>query len=631
MGSDEIHTAGADGPKRGVHRLVAARVRLAPDAVATREAVGGTELTYRQLWRRSGALAARLTALGIGPGDLVALELNRGNDLLVALLGVTRSGAAYLPLDSHAPADRVALVLDDAAVRAVITGTGPSRRERPLRAPESALLLTLPTGADAETDHYADPDLDDESPCHVGYTSGSTGTPKGVVVPHRAVLDLVTAPVHGDITASDRVGQLANPAFDAFTWEVWGAWTAGATLVVLPSVVELDLERWTALLAEEGVTTALLTTSLFHMVAREAPGALAPLRGLLVGGEALDLAATRAVLAAGGPGRLTNIYGPTETTVLVTWFDCTEESLRGRTRVPIGHPVRGAELHVVDADLNPVAPGESGELLVAGASVTSGYLGRPERTAAAFLPHPDGPRYRTGDLVRLLPDGTYDILGRVDRQVKLRGFRIELEEVERAAAATGLTGAAFVEKSGEGHTALLLGAFLADPDHPGGAEAQGWELAEALARTLPSYMLPARWLPLRELPYGTTGKADRAHIRRLLEQPATPDGAGARSAAPAPSAAPAQEATPAQEAAPAPDTGARPADPLEARIAEVWAELLGVRDIAPDDDFIGLGGNSILATQTAFRLSERLGVPLTPTDVLLATDLADLAGRLRER
>ncbi|MCX5195233.1 non-ribosomal peptide synthetase [Streptomyces sp. NBC_00249] len=611
MGFDAEHAGTAARPAGGIHRLVAERVRLTPDARALREAVGGAELTYRQLWRRAGHLAARLTALGVGPGDLVALELNRSNDLLVALLAVTRAGAAYLPLDSHAPAERIAAVLEDADVRAVLTGTGPSLRERPLHAPASATVLPVPTGRGAESDWAEDPHTDEEGPCYVGYTSGSTGTPKGVVVPHRAILDLVTEPAHGEITAADRVGQLANPAFDAFTWEVWGALTAGATLVVLPSVVELDLERWTALLATEGITTALLTTSLFHMVAREAPGSLAPLRQLLVGGEAMDLAATLAVLAAGGPGRLTNIYGPTETTVLATFFDCTDESLAGRTRIPIGRPVRAAELYVVGPDLTPVAPGETGELLVAGPSVTSGYLRRPERTAESFLPYGDGLRYRTGDLVRQLPDGLYEILGRVDRQVKLRGFRIELEEVEHAATATGRTTAAFVEKTGEGHTALLVGAFLADPAHPGGAEAQGRELAEALARTLPSYMLPARWLPLAELPYGSTGKADRARIRALLAQAGEETGE--------------QDGQAGQAAADA----LRPADPLEARIAEVWAELLGVRDISSADDFIGLGGNSILATQTAFRLTERLGTELTPTDVLLATDLADLADRLR--
>ncbi|MET9323420.1 non-ribosomal peptide synthetase [Streptomyces sp. NPDC003038] len=631
----------------GVHLLVADRAAKTPDACAVREAVGGATLSYRELWDRAGAVTAALVGRGVGPGALVALDLDRGNNLIVALLGVVRAGAAYLPVDGHAPEERVTGILKDAGVRAVIVGSGADRRARPLNVAASTAVLTVPEAlaaaapdagaAGADTPGGAVPGsdapvvaVDEESPCYVGYTSGSTGAPKGVVIPHRAIRDLVTDPEHGAITSDDRMGQLANPAFDAFTWEVWGALIAGATLVVMPSVVEIDLERWTSLLADEGISTALLTTSLFHMVAREAPASLQGLRQLLVGGEQMDMAATLAVLAAGPPARLTNIYGPTETTVLATYYDCTPESLAGRTRIPVGHPVRAAELYVVDQDLRPVAPGETGELLVGGPSVATGYLNNPERTARSFLPHRslagvDGLRYRTGDLVRLLPGGIYEVVGRADRQVKLRGFRIELEEVELAATATGRTTAAFVEKTGDGHAARLVGAFLADPAHPGGPKAQGRELADALCAALPSYMLPARWLPLAELPYGSTGKADRSRIRQLLAESAPAAGAEAAGAATATAGAATAGAATAEDR----DTG--PRDPVRAAVEQVWIDLLGTPEIDPAEDFIGLGGNSILATQAAFRIGERLGIALDPTEVLLAASLTDLADRLRDQ
>ncbi|MGW7072166.1 non-ribosomal peptide synthetase [Streptomyces sp. NPDC054855] len=577
-----------------------------------REALTGRELSREEVWREAGVVAARLAGRGIGTGDVVALDLNRSADLIVAALGVVRAGAAYLPVDGQAPTDRVATIVQDARVAAIIVGRGEGYRDRPLGADAGVPVLTIGDGDDPYGALDApDVTVADDAPLCVGYTSGSTGVPKGVVVPHGAVHDLVADTAQpGAITSGDRVGQLANPAFDAFTWEIWGALTTGAPLIVLPTVVETDLERWAGLLVSERISTALLTTSLFHMVAREAPAALGSLRQLLVGGEQMDLAATERVLAAGGPELLLNIYGPTETTVFVTTFTCTPRTLAGRTRIPIGQPVRSVALHVLDEGMRPVAPGETGELCVGGPSVTSGYLHNPERTGRSYVTYTahDGATetiYRTGDRVRQLPDGQYEVVGRADRQVKLRGFRIELEEIEQAAVATGRIEAAFVEKHGEGHTARLVGAFLR-PAVSG--EAAAGELAAALAERLPAYMLPALWVPLAELPMGSTGKADRTRIKSVLAE-----------------AAEAGVTTPAAAEEPA------ATNPAGTVLAEVWAELLGLPGpsaVQATDDFIGLGGNSILATQAAFRIGERLGIRLDPTDVLLTPSFAELADQL---
>lgn len=604
--------AGLRSGTGGVHRLVAERMRNGSATLSVREALTGRELSREEVWREAGVVAARLAGRGIGTGDVVALDLNRSADLIVAALGVVRAGAAYLPVDGQAPTDRVAAILQDARVAAIIVGRGEGYRDRPLGADAGVPVLTIVDGDDPYGALDApDVTVADDAPLCVGYTSGSTGVPKGVVVPHGAVHDLVADTAQpGAITSGDRVGQLANPAFDAFTWEVWGALTTGAPLIVLPTVVETDLERWAGLLVAERISTALLTTSLFHMVAREAPAALGSLRQLLVGGEQMDLAATERVLAAGGPELLLNIYGPTETTVFVTTFTCTPPTLAGRTRIPIGQPVRRVRLHVLDEEMRPVAPGETGELCVGGPSVTSGYLHNPERTGRSYVTYTahdgaTGTVYRTGDRVRQLPDGQYEVVGRADRQVKLRGFRIELEEIEQAAVATGRTEAAFVEKHGEGHTARLVGAFLRPA---GSGEAAAGELAAALAEGLPAYMLPALWVPLAELPFGSTGKADRTRIKSVLAE-------AAEAAVTTPAAAEEPAAT----------------NPAGTVVAEVWAELLGLPGssaVQATDDFIGLGGNSILATQAAFRIGERLGIRLDPTDVLLTPSFAELADQL---
>ncbi|MEU5261585.1 non-ribosomal peptide synthetase [Amycolatopsis sp. NPDC021455] len=571
-----------------VPELLGHQVRRSPSACAVLDRRSGGSLTYGELWQRAGALAADLAARGVRPGSLVAVAAGPSIGLVVALTGVLRAGAAYVPLDPHAPAARVAAILRDCGDPPVVVGDG----GRADRLPAGHPVLAVP-GGPAAHDLDLPPADDDEAVAYVSFTSGSTGEPKGVMVPHRAIARLVVSPNYCTVEPGDRVAGMANPAFDATTFELWGALTAGATVVVLPTPAELPVEQWLGLVADTGVDTMFLTTSMFHTIARERPDAFAGLRTLVVGGEQLDLELTRRVLDAGPPGRLVNGYGPTETTTFATAYQCTPESLRDRARVPIGFALQRTELHVLADDLTPVALGEQGELCVGGPGVALGYLGRPELTASKFVADPRTGKtlYRTGDIVRELADGALELLGRRDRQVKLRGFRIELEEIEHAAVATRLAEHVFVEKVGDGAQAALVGFALPAPGVV--PAALPGLLRDRLTERLPGYMIPGRWVVLDAVPLGPTGKADRTAMLAAISPQRTAGNS------------------------PGPDL-----------VGAVVAEVLGGVEVAATDNFLDLGGNSILAVQVASRLGARLAATVDPAELLLADTLAEFAATL---
>ncbi|MGW3517518.1 non-ribosomal peptide synthetase [Streptomyces hydrogenans] len=613
----------------GVHEVVARWVEREPDACAVRDPEGGRALSYRELWRRSGWLAAELARRGVGRGDLVPVAQDRSVDLIVTFLGILRCGAAYLPLDGLAPTGRLADIVGESGSRVIVRAPGAGRAAGDRWA---GLASWLPEGVEPLDLPERDPGLpvpgpatDRDDPAYVNFTSGSTGRPKGVVVPHRAVLRLALKALFCTVEAGDRVACSANPAFDATTFEVWNALCAGATVVIFPSVTELAMDEWAALIAAERIDAMFLTTSLFHTVARESADAFAPVGTVVVGGEQLELGAVRRVLAARPPGRLVNGYGPTETTTFAAYFDCTDANLAGLDRVPVGFALQETSLHLLDAELREVPAGETGELCVGGPGVALGYLARPELTKERFVTLPStGERiYRTGDTGRLLASGAVELFGRTDRQVKLRGFRIELEEIERAAMVCGLADAAFVEKAGEGAAASLVGFFLPSPEAAAGPDRA--ELPAALDRrlreTLPSYMLPSRWLVLDRVPFGSTGKADRSRLLRLLDAPAA-------SAVPA-ATPPADPGGPTPSGEPtAPSADSAHASVL-AVLQDIWRDVLKAGGaVDPDANFIDLGGNSILAMQVAARVRQRLDVRVDAGAVLLTDSLDELAAHV---
>jgi amino acid adenylation domain-containing protein len=536
-------------------------------------------LTYAALDRRANRLARHLRRMGAGPETRVGVCLERGAELVVACLAAMKAGAAYVPLDPEYPEERLAYMVADAGVLAVVTDWRRGRRLPP-GGPPHVLVDADRDVIDGEDD-LAPPlaGLFPESLAYLVYTSGSTGKPKPVAVPHRPVVRFLRGADALQVRAGDRLTQLASPSFDAFPFEVWAALTNGATLVGVPRDVAVDPAALAAELHRRRVTVAFLTTALFHQVARSAPEALAGLRHVGFGGEAAEAEAVRRALAVTGPGVLTNFYGPAEAATFSSWHRV--DALAPGAAVPIGRAMSNTTLYVLDARMRPVPVGIPGELYVGGEAPARGYHDRPAATAERFVPDPfsdvpGGRLYRTGDRVRRTAAGPLEFVGRVDRQVKLRGFRVEPGEVEAVLAAHPGVRSCVVEARREDEGTWMLAAWAAaEPT------VTGRELRAYLADRLPAYMVPASVAVLDALPVNATGKIDRA----ALPSP-SPAGGG--------------------------DEGdAAPATETEVAVASIWAEVLGLDRVGACDDFFDLGGHSLRATRVVTRAREALGVELT--------------------
>lgn len=552
-----------------LHGLVAAAVRRHPrrPAVVDRD---GT-LTYAELDLRSGAVAAGLRRAGAGPGSTVGVLLPRGKDLPAALLGVLRAGAAYVPFDTSAPPARLAAVLEDAGCRCVLTSAAFAAVDRGL--PVRTLVLER---LDPVETPPPDPGSTPDDPAYVLFTSGSTGRPKGVVIPHRGAANLIGW-AGGVFTPAELAMTLAvTPAtFDLSVFEMFVPLAHGGSVIMLGSALDL------ADTPPHAAGATLLNTVPSAVAGLLEQGALpAGLRVVNMAGEPLPAELTRAVHRAVPGVRVFNLYGPSETTTYSTYAELGPGTVEP---VPIGRPVGGTSLAVVDAALRPVPPGGTGELLISGAGAALGYAGRAGMTAARFLPDPHAPgerRYRTGDLVRWRPDGQLEFVGRTDHQVKVRGFRIELGDVEQALRAVEPGRDVAVMAVGEGR-ARRLAAYLAPP-WPGDAD-QAEQLRgvrSRLARELPGYMIPTEYAVLDQLPRNRHAKLDRA---KLLATPMLQLVSGAR-------------------VAPRTDT--------ERRIADCWAAVLGGDPgaVGVTDSFLDAGGHSLLLARLAHLLGKEFEV-----------------------
>ncbi|WP_258044158.1 amino acid adenylation domain-containing protein [Streptomyces sp. SM11] len=583
LGAPRTTPAPRSRPLR-IDEVFAAQTAIRPDAPAL--TAGPTTLSYAELNDRAEVLADGLYAHGVRPGDLVGLCLPRSTDLVTAMLGVLKADAVYVPLDPEHPADRRERTARDAGVRLTV---------------EDPAVLTGHPRRSATERQEAD------APAYVIHTSGSTGRPKGVLVPHANVTALVDA-VRDDFALSpgDTWTCFHSAAFDFSVWEIWGALLTGGRLVVVDHWTSRSPEDFHALLVRERVSVLSQTPSAFTQLAAadRAAGGLSALRLVVLGGEPLD---ARPLLDwfdryPEDRCRLVNMYGITETTVHVTAATVTRrEALAGSRSV--GRPLPGWSVRVLDPRGRPVPPGAPGEIQVGGAGVALGYLNRPALTAERFVPDPHGAGrlYRSGDLGRLLPDGTLEHLGRIDDQVKVRGFRIEPGEIRHVLLEDPAVSAAAVTVSGgEGGDAagVRIDAYVVPA--PGSGEGPG-PVRERAARLLPPHMVPATVTVLPALPLTANGKLDPDRL-------------------PAPGAG-----RPARPAPPAPEAPDAPA----AVLAGIWRDVLGVEAVGPDDDFWDLGGNSLYAIRIGTLARERglPGVPLrqlylTPTLGALSEALA---------
>ncbi|MFI2076598.1 amino acid adenylation domain-containing protein [Streptomyces triculaminicus] len=547
----------------------------------------GTSLTYAALSDRANRLARLLAARGIGPGSIVALALPRSPELVVGLLAAAKAGAAYLPMDPDYPADRLAYMLQDAAPAAVVTDTATAAR-----IPAHDLPVVLVDGTEA--DAYAPTDLTDDDRtraqrpgdvAYVIYTSGSTGRPKGVPVTHHNVARLFSATDHWfGFDESDVWTLFHSYAFDFSVWEMWGALLHGGRLVVVPHLVSRDPAAFLRLLEEERVTVLNQTPSAFYQLMaadKDRPGTELALRYVVFGGEALELGRLDDWYArhAEDAPTLVNMYGITETTVHVSYIALDRASAAAGTSSTIGVNIPDLRVYVLDEHLQPVPPGVTGEMYVAGEGLARGYLGRHALTAERFVADPfahlfgeRGSRmYRSGDLARRRPDGTLEYFGRADHQVKIRGFRIELGEIEAVLAdhPDVADAAVVVREDTPGDKRLVAYAVPARETTPA-------RLREHAGTELPLHMVPSAVVLLDRLPLTANGKLDR-------------------------------KALPAPDLAGAVTEGRAPRGPREEQLCAIFADVLGLPRVGVDDNFFDLGGHSLLAVRLAGRVKAALG------------------------
>ncbi|MFG1677079.1 amino acid adenylation domain-containing protein [Micromonospora sp. NPDC049282] len=558
-----------------LHRMVAGQAARTPDAEAVRH--GDTALSYRDLDRAANRLARVLLAAGVARADRVGVCLPRTPDLVVALLAVLKTGAAYVPLDPAYPAARVAFMTADSGARLVLTTADLAGR---FSGPTVLVDRLDPVGYDTDPAAPATPD----DLAYVIYTSGSTGRPKGVAIEHRSASVLLRW-VRQTFDDTELGGMLAatSVCFDLSVFEIFGPLAWGGRVLLVDDVLAL------AAPGADRLPVTLVNTVPAAMGELLTAGALPPgVRTVCLAGEPLTAALAARVWARPHVRRLCNLYGPSEDTTYSTWAEVPPDD----GDPPIGRPLPGTRAYVLDPDGRPVPPGESGELYLAGAGLARGYLDRPAETEARFRPDPFRPgerMYRTGDRVRLRPDGQLAYLGRLDDQVKLRGYRIELGEVAaRLAALPGVREATAAVRPGPSGDPLLVGYLTGERRD---------DVRARLAEVLPAPLVPATVVWLDRLPTLPNGKVDRA----ALPAPAFGSTSG---------------------------SGSDPLGATGALVAAVWRELLGVPVTGPDDDFLALGGDSLLAVRCATRLTAATGRRLRPGDLFAHPTVAALAAHL---
>ncbi|HEY6351239.1 MAG TPA: amino acid adenylation domain-containing protein, partial [Candidatus Angelobacter sp.] len=590
----------AEIPGGCVHELFEEQVEKMPEAVALE--YEGQQLTYAELNRRANQLAHYLQGLGVGPDVLVGVCLERSLEMVLALLGVLKAGGAYVPLDPAYPVERLRFMIEDSAPAALLTQ---SHLEKLFVGSDDSLpVLDLASATPPWQEHPETnpaPDAIGLGPQHLAYviyTSGSTGTAKGVLVTHLNVVRLVQNTNYVDFTPPLTIGHLSNVAFDAATFEVWGALLNGCRLAVIPRFDVLVPENLAVQLQNLQVSTLFLTTALFNECIRQQPNIFHRMDQILFGGELCDPQSVRQALQKSPQRGLFHVYGPTETTTFASHFPI--ETVRERSTVPIGRPIANTRIYILDAHGEPVPVGVTGELYIGGSGVARGYLNRPELTAEKFLKDPftddaNGRMYRTGDLGRWQADGAIQFVGRNDFQVKVRGFRIELGEIEVCLLHHRCIREAVVVAREESGGEKRLVAYYTVKEGAGQEEVGAEELRGYLSGKLPEYMVPAAYVRLESLPLTPNGKLDRKGL-------------------PAP-----------EGDAYAVERYEAPEGEIETIVAGIWEDVLKVEPVGRRDNFFALGGHSLLVVRATSRIQQALGVEVRISDVFACPVLSDFA------
>jgi len=587
----------SDFPRtRSIHELFAEQALRTPTAEAV--VLGERRFTYKELDIYSNQLAHYLQSIGVGPEVVVGLGIERSPEMIAGLLAVLKAGGSYLPLDSSYPQEHLAYLLNDAGVSIVLTS---AKTDDVIAA---CKVQTVPIHSKSsvivnQPGHAPESGTDGANLAYVMYTSGSSGEPKGVSVLHHSISRLVLNTNYVQITPKDVFLQLAPVTFDAATFEIWGALLNGARLVLFPPAPMLDLMKLKSVIREERVSILWLTAGLFNSIVDADALIFAPVKQLLVGGDVVSATHVRRLMERLNTCRVINGYGPTEGTTFSVCFPIPDLSAIART-VPIGRPVSNSTAYVLDPEGHPVPVGEAGELYVGGAGVSRGYFKRPQLTAESFVPNPFGEPgsrlYRTGDIVRFSSDGVLEFVGRADFQVKVRGYRIELEEIEAALLSHPGIRQAVVVAEADARGDKRLVAYIVGTNHK---ELSLKELREELGRRMPEYMLPSVVVSLDALPLTPNGKVDR----RVL--PGSPKDV-TRVAQPQ-------------------------IDPVEERVSEIWKSSLGVSSVGLDDDFFDLGGTSLALINVVVEMSKRFALPLDPGIVTRGATVRALAEAVKER
>jgi amino acid adenylation domain-containing protein len=587
--------------QNSLHELFESQAAQSPEAVAI--ICEGEQLTYDELNRRANKLAHYLRSVGVGSETLVGMFVERSTEMVTGLLGILKAGAAYVPLDPTYPRDRLAFVVDDADIKVMLT----ERRMLESLPDHQAEVICLDSDwkkIEPEADTNPPPEVAKENLAYVIYTSGSTGKPKGVLVTHQHVLRLFSSTQRWFNFGPDDVWTLFHSyAFDFSVWELWGALLYGGRLLIVPYLISRSPESFYELLSAWKVTVLNQTPSAFRQLMQVDEDSVSrrslALRLVIFGGEALDIAALRPWFERHGDEkpRLVNMYGITETTVHVTYRPLASKDSIENTASLIGMPIPDLQLYILDNHLEPVPIDVAGEIYVAGAGVSRGYLNRPSLTAERFIPDPFSARpgarlYKTGDSARHLVNGDVEYLGRIDQQVKIRGFRIELGEIEATLLDHPLVRSAIViAKDSEADEKQLIAYIVPTAQQaPGSAE-----LRSGLKKKLPDYMLPAHFVMIDALPLTPNGKIDR---KALPDPEAARPGLGA--------------------------TFVEARTAMEKTLAGIWADTLRIQSVGIDDNFFELGGDSILSVQMISK-AQKQGLSLSFRELFEHQTIRELA------